>query len=185
MQRTERQPTHTVRARQFDLRLEGDQSHREIARILRNTTGIDAEHRMVAVETRQRRTTRTGPTLVAGRPTRIAKITATSSLQHVAAQSGHVPQLRAGGELQTLGNGRIALKYVGMVCDTGHLREGAETQAGRAHLDPVVRGVQRSDVDDFGGPHDVELHQVQQRGSTRQKLRPRVDLSLPRGYSEA
>jgi hypothetical protein len=65
MKRCNGNSTRPSGSRQLHLRFEGDQRHREIAGILRNAVVIDAEYRMVAIETRDGRATRARAALVA------------------------------------------------------------------------------------------------------------------------
>ncbi len=51
-----------------------------------------------------------------------------------------------------------------------HQRAEAKTVAGRLNL-AKRRGFDRVDVDDRLRPHDVELHEIEQRGAAREILR--------------
>ena len=66
--------------------------------------------------------------------------------------------------------GKVA-SHVRMVGGIGHPRQRAEPQALAGQLDPAEPALPSAiDVDHALRPHDVELHQVDQRGAAGEEL---------------
>lgn len=170
MQLRERYAARAGLARDLDHGIECDQRLREIAGIGRDALVGDAEHRMHAIDAVHRGTAGAGIALVAVLIGDIAKVVATRPLHHVAAERRHVAQLSAGGELQRIRDHGIAALDLGMRGHVGHPCERAEPQASAAWLDRRPGVGQRIDIDDCGGPHHVELHQIDQRGAAGKQL---------------
>ena len=88
-----------------------------------------------------------GITLVAFRITDVAEISATGSLQNIAAEGCHVAQLWTGGKLEQVGDDRIMPLHVRMGGDIGHARQRAELEVAPFEIDLRPRAGQRINVD--------------------------------------
>jgi hypothetical protein len=102
--------------------------------------------------------------------THVAEVGAAGALQDVAAERGHVSELRTGGQLQRVGDDRIIALDIGIRRHIGHSGQSPQFQiaAIQTHRRPGVR--QRIDVDENGRPHHVELHQIEEGGSAGERL---------------
>jgi len=169
-----------LRPDQVDLRIQRHQRHRPVAGILRDAAAVDAQHGVVAVDAVQRRAARARDALVAGGPTRVAEVRAPRPLQDVAAQRRHVAELRAGGKLQALRDGRVAGQHARVRSHRGHAGKGAHTQATRPGLDAGMHRAQRGEVHQALRGQHVELHQIEQRRAAGQELHRRIHLALAR-----
>ena len=135
-----------------------------------------AEYRLRAVDALSCRAPAAGHALVAGLPGWIAEIGAACPLQHVSAECGHVPQLRAGGKRQALDDDGIVGDDLGMRRDVGHRCEGAEPEGGLVGSDIPQLTAQGIEIDDALGPHHIELHQIQQGRAACQKRSGRLGI---------
>jgi hypothetical protein len=69
-----------------------------------------------------------------------------------------------------LDHDRVILPDFGMRCRRRHRYEGTKMQAAIAALDAISGRVETVDIDQHLGPHDVELHQVEEGRPTGQVL---------------
>jgi hypothetical protein len=94
----------------------------------------------------------------------IAKIGAARPLQHVPTKGSHVAQLRARRKPQRLGDDRKVVHDIRVTGGSRHAHARAQPKPARSKLD-LARGraLQRIDVGDELGLHDVEPHQIDQR----------------------
>src|SRR5205823_4150148 len=122
----------------------------------------DPEHSMLAVDATQRGAAGARLALVACAPGWIAEIIAPGPLQYIAAERRHVADLRAGSEIEGLGDDRVIVPYLRMLAGGGHRDESAEIEPVDATFDAGPRRVERIDVDQYLGPHHDELHQVEE-----------------------
>jgi hypothetical protein len=100
----------------------------------------------------------------------IAKISTTRTLQDVAAEGSHVPQLRTCGKLERVGDHRIVALDFRIGGDIRHPRQRAEPEVSAAQIDRGPPRGQRIDVDDSARLHHVELHQIDQGGAAGERL---------------
>src|SRR4051812_21198775 len=114
----------------FDGGVERDQRLCEVTRIRGDTMIAGAEQGVLSIDAPDRRTAGARTALVA-RPGDLAKVFTTRSLQHVPAQTCHVPDLAAGGQHQRLRYERIIVPDGGMVLCLRHADEGTEPKAMR------------------------------------------------------
>ena len=128
---------------------------------------------MLAVDATQRGAAGARLALVACAPGWIAEIIAPGPLQYIAAERRHVANLRAGSEIEGLGDDRVIVPYLRMLAGGGHRDESAEIEPVDATFDAGPRRVERIDVDQYLGPHHVELHQVEEGRAAGQVLRRR------------
>ena len=157
---------------EIDRRVERHQGLGEIAGIGGDAGLADAEHGVDAVDTFHRGAARAGIALVAVGIRGVAKISAAGALENIAAEARHVADLLAGGELERLRDHRAVAQDRGMLGRVRHAHQRAETKAVAAGFDPAERRrFDRVDVDDGLRPHDVELHEIEQRGAAREILR--------------
>ncbi len=149
---------HAVLAHDLDLRVERSQRLREVAGIGRNAVLTGAEYGVRPVDAVQRGAAGAGIALVAIGVGRVSKVGATRALQDVAAEQGHVADLRTGGELKRLGNYGVVGDHVRMVGGLRHRGEGAKPQVVRAGLDRGQRwiGGEGRNIDHVRGPHHIE-----------------------------
>ncbi len=133
----------------------------------------DPEHRVLAVDTVQRGAAGAGLTLVARAPGRIAEIITPRPLQYIAAERRHVAELRAGGEIEGLGDHRVIPPDLRMLGCGSHRDESAEIERVGVALDAGPGRIEGVDVDQHLGPHHVELHQVEEGRAAGQILRRR------------
>jgi hypothetical protein len=124
----------------------------------------------VRLNPHHRGATRTGMPLIAVAVTDITEIAASRALQNIAAERCHVSQLRTSGELERVGDQRIAVLDLWMRSDVGHARQRAQTQIAIIEINcrPLLR--QRIDVNQKAWTHHIELHQIDQRGAASKKL---------------
>src|SRR5438046_6269816 len=95
----------------------------------------DPEHRMLAVDAVQRGAAGAGLALIARAPGWIAEIIAPGALQYIAAERGHVADLRAGREIEGLRNDRVISPDLGILAGSGHRHESAAIESVGATLD--------------------------------------------------
>ena len=120
---------------------------------------------MVAVDTVERRATRTRPALVARGIIVVAEIRAAGALHDVSAHGGHIAQLAGCREQEPLGNHREALAHLQVRCHIAHAGECADAQgAVRSRLDVRHPG-QVVDVEQTLGKSGAVFHQTQQVGT--------------------
>jgi hypothetical protein len=130
-----------VATRRADGRAKRDERHRQVGSMRGNAVSADAEHGMHAVVAVEGRASGAGVALVALGDDTVSEIDAARALQKVAADGGHVADLRARRGEEGLGDEGKALAHqrVG-----GHLRHrGAsrDAQPVRTGLDPAPDGV--------------------------------------------
>jgi hypothetical protein len=94
-------------------------------------------------------------------------------LQQVAAEGGHVAQLRRRRPPQRLRQRRALGPDDRVVGDVGHPGAGAEDQLGRTGGVDAPQFGEPVDVHDRRWYLDFELHQVVERDATGEELRPR------------
>jgi hypothetical protein len=100
----------------------------------------------------------------------VAKIRAAGALQDIAAERRHIAQLRTDGKLQRIRDHRVAALDLGIRRDIGHPRQCTQPQIVAVKNGGRPGARQRIDVDDVQGAHDIELHQVDQRGTAGERL---------------
>ena len=137
-----------------------------------------AENRVAGIEAIDRGATGARGALVAGRVEH-PEIGAADALEQVAADRGHVAQLRRGALDQAFGDQRLQALHVGIGGDIRHAGERADDEIGA--LDPDAAERQRVDVDEPLRPLHLLAHEIDQRGaagddSVRRPQQPRSHL---------
>ena len=111
---------------------------------------------------------------------RVAEVPAARPLQQVAADRGHVPQLRRGGDGGRLGQGGVARLEQRGSLDLGQRGQRAQGDAaGAVRVDPGGEPCQALDVDQPVRGGEVGLHQGEQVGAAGQGAGPAVFLAAP------
>ena len=146
-------------------RVQRHQGHGQVARVGGGTGVTRAEDGVAAVLAGLGRAAAAGLAFVA-RGVDVPEVSAAGALQQVAADAGHVADLRRRALHQRLHEHRIVGGHPLVGGDVAHPLQRADAQAVPAGVDAAQR--ERVDVDDVGGCHHVELHQVDQGGAAGQ-----------------
>src|SRR3954451_15930022 len=107
-----------------------------------------SKHRVGPVESIERGAARSGVALVAIAVTHVTEISASSTLQHVAAERRHVAELWTCGELERLGDNRIIALDIGVVGDGRYPRHRAKQQVSVLQFDFRPGTGKRIDIDE-------------------------------------
>ncbi|MCY1290720.1 hypothetical protein D9M70_398790 [compost metagenome] len=166
----ERHLALALRPLQVDRCANGHHGDTHVGRMRGDAVRAATEHRVhIAVEAFDGGAARAGVALVARRDP-IAEISAPHPLHHVAGGRGLVAQLGAGTGQQCLRQRGIVLADMFVTGQVGVADHGADAHPAVAERLDLVEP-ELVDVHHAGGPHDVELHQVQQRRAAGQEDR--------------
>ena len=119
-----------------------------------------AENGVAGIEAIDRGATGARSALVAGRIEH-PEIGAADALEQVAADRGHVAQLRRGALDQAFSDQRVQALHVGMSGDIGHAGKRADDEIGA--LDPDFGKRKRVDVDEVLRLLHLLAHEIDQR----------------------
>jgi hypothetical protein len=140
--------------------VESDQCNGDVRRTRRHAMAAGAENGVPGIEPLDCGATGVRGPLIARRIEH-PEIGAADALEQVAADRGHVAQLRRGTLDQAFGNERLQALDIGMRRDVGHARERADHQIGAIDADFGKR--ERVDVDQVLRLLHLVPHEIDQR----------------------
>ena len=150
----------------FDLdnSVERDERHAEIRRMCRDAALAPPQYGVKPVLAAAGVTARTGIALIAGTGD-VVEVSATRSLQEIAADRGGVAKLRGRSGQKRLGDRRKAPGKIPVVSKVGVADQRADPHAAVGKVLDAVEAGKMADVDKPARTDDAALHQVQEVGA--------------------
>ena len=150
--------------------IECDESLSEVTGVCGDTMSAGPQDGVLPVDALERRASRARATPIAG-PRDFAEILTTRSLQNVATQAGHVPDLAAGSQHQCLRDQRIVTPDERMILCLGHTYERTQPKSMRVPVYRAEAFPQVIDIHDDVRPGHAQGHVVRHVGATGNELR--------------
>src|SRR5258708_28182159 len=168
----ERDAPYSANALHFDECVKRGERHAHIGRVGGDAVVTRSENGSRAIEPFESVATGAGLTLIAAR-SGVIEVRATSALEQVAANGGHISQLAGGAGEERLGEHRIARADQWMRGEMTVPYERADAHAAVGQLVDINQW-EPADVDHHVGALDVFTHQVDQIRTATEEPRMRV-----------